>query len=79
MDASVAAQRDMVGELRSQGATVAINHPMVGMRRAPSRSCRQRLIRTKDMGAQLIEVGTAMNPGSILSVCSIQRPAMASC
>jgi hypothetical protein len=65
-DNSLAAQRDMISFLRRQGATVCLNHPMVGA--ASARDLAVRLIRTNGMGAQLMEVGTVMRPGRLAGV-----------
>ena len=46
--------------LRRQGATVCLNHPMVGSGDAADLAAR--LIRTNGMGAQVMEVGTADEP-----------------
>ena len=50
-------------ELRAPGRD-GLPQPPDDRHAAPGRSCAQRLIRTNGMGAQVIEVGTGMNPGS---------------
>lgn len=66
LDPRLSAQRAMVGQLRSQGATVAINHPMNGA--VSPTDLASKLIRTDGLGAQLMEVGCSMNPAKLSRV-----------
>lgn len=68
MNSSVTAQRAMIEELRGQGATVTLNHPLVG---GSARDLAAKLIRTDGMGAQLIEIGTTMRARTLPGVFDI--------
>ena len=65
-DNSLVAQRAMITQLRRQGATVCLNHPMVGA--GTHLNLAQRLIRTNGMGAQVMEVGNGMHPAAMARV-----------
>lgn len=68
-DGSVEAQRAMVKFLHSRGATVSLNHPLIGVK-SPADLAR-RLVATNGLGADVIEIGTGPATGKLGQVFDI--------